>query len=65
MQSAPSASRLNSVKDWSDAHPAKPDPTRASGAGCWGKPDQEPGSAVIAAAERPHLPWLVPGADRL
>ena len=52
-----SESRSNGFKKWSDAHPAKPDPTIGS--------DQETEYPMIVPADRPHLPWLVPGAGRL
>jgi hypothetical protein len=52
-----SESRSSGFKKWSDAHPAQPDPTSGSG--------QEPDYLMIMPADRPHLPWLVPGAGRL
>ncbi len=60
-----SGNRASGFRQWSDAHPAKPDPakadpTNANGGGYWGGADP-----VMASAERPHLPWLVPGAGRL
>ena len=52
-----SESHSNGFKKWSDAHPAKPEPLNGSG--------QDLDYPMVMPADRPHLPWLVPGAGRL
>ena len=57
MRILPSASRTSGFRKWSDAHPAKPDPLNDL--------EQDVDYPMIMPVERPHLPWLVPGAGRL
>ena len=52
-----SESRASGFKKWSDAHPAKPEPLLGNG--------QDLDYPMITPVERPHLPWLIPGAGRL
>ena len=52
-----SASRASGFKEWSDTHPAKPNPLTEI--------DEDVDYPMIIPVERPHLPWLVPGAGRL
>jgi hypothetical protein len=52
-----SESRSKGFKKWSDAHPAKPEQLNGNG--------HEVDYPMIMPAERPHLPWLVPGTGRL
>ena len=57
---SPAAGRASDIKNWSVAHPpASADNNHAA----VGRPTED--EPVMAPAEQPHRPWLVPGRNTL